>query len=158
LIAWRICKRKYSRHESILSGEGAKEFGGRWNEPGLPLVYASESSSLSLLEQMVHAPLERLPKSLVAVRIEVPDDASVTRVDANSLPPDWREVGNTFCIALGSDWIRSAAGLVLIVPSAVNPLERNILLNPVHPDIARCSLGDLVDVEHDRRLIAFFDQ
>ena len=35
-----------------LSGEGAKIYGGRWNLPGNPAIYAGASISASLLERL----------------------------------------------------------------------------------------------------------
>ena len=36
------------------NGEGARLWGGRWNEPGRPVVYASSTLSLAALEYLVH--------------------------------------------------------------------------------------------------------
>jgi RES domain-containing protein len=156
VIAWRITKHRYSSRKIVLAGEGAKENGGRWNEPGLPLVYASESSSLALLETLVHMALRRLPKSLVAVRIRIPDDASCETIERKSLPPKWRKPDDPACAAIGSEWIRSKRTLVLRAPSATNPFESNILLNPQHPEIVRCDVEEVETVEFDVRLIAMF--
>ncbi|MBC5801262.1 MAG: RES domain-containing protein [Candidatus Eremiobacteraeota bacterium] len=158
MIAWRIAKRRYSNRESVLSREGAEECGGRWNAPGLRLIYASESSSLALLETLVHTSSRRLPKSLVAVTIRVPQNAGVRTISLRDLPADWREPDNRIGEHRGSTWIRSNATLVLRVPSAVNPLESSILLNPGHPDIARCTVGVPIAINFDPRLIALFGE
>ena len=42
--AWRIVKQKHSR--SAFSGEGARRFGGRWNSPGVSMVYLAHRRSL----------------------------------------------------------------------------------------------------------------
>lgn len=152
MTAWRIAKRRYSAKAQILGGDGAKG-GGRWNRAGLPLVYASENSSLAILENLVHFDERSFPKSLVAVRITIPDDAPVTRISARQLPATWRNVDNPGCIAAGTQWIESGESLVLCVPSAVNELEENVLLNPLHPDITRCRIGAPVPVLFDPRLI-----
>jgi RES domain-containing protein len=52
VTAWRITKRMHARNAS--SGEGAREFGGRWNNPGTAIVYTSQSQSLAALAMLVH--------------------------------------------------------------------------------------------------------
>ncbi len=155
MIAWRITKRRYSSREVVLSGRGAEELGGRWNEAGLPLVYASENASLGILETLVQASLQRLPKSLVIVQITIPDGLAVKKVGAADLSAAWKTIGNPQCAAIGSEWIRSRATPVLRVPSAVNPLETNLLLNPAHPAIAKCKVGKVIPLEFDARLLSF---
>ena len=51
--AWRITSEKYA--ETAFSGEGAKEYGGRFNRPGTPVVYTSESISRATLELLAKA-------------------------------------------------------------------------------------------------------
>jgi RES domain-containing protein len=72
------------------------------------------------------------------------------------LRADWRRSGHHECAELGSKWLRSRKSLVLFVPSAVNPLERNAIINPEHAEIARCAVGDIIDVKYDERLLALF--
>ncbi len=153
MIAWRLTKRRYSAKRTILDGEGARE-GGRWNKAGLPLVYASESSSLAILENLAHVRERYLPPSLVAVPITIPDDAPVRSISARDLPSTWRDIDNAECVNIGSSWIEARTGLVLRVPSAANSLEENILLNPLHRDISRCDVGEPVPVVFDLRSIA----
>ncbi len=155
MIAWRITKRKYSSRDVVLSGSGAEEQGGRWNEAGLPLIYASENASLALLETLVQASLQRLPKSLVIVSITMPESALTKVIRIEDLPMQWKAIGNPQCVAIGSEWIRSKATPALRVPSAVNPLEANILLNPAHPLIVKCRVGKPIALEFDPRLFSF---
>jgi RES domain-containing protein len=155
VIAWRITKRRYSSRDAVLRGGGAEEIGGRWNAPGLPLVYASENASLALLETLVQASLQRLPKSLVIVQIAVPESLSVRTIRDAELPAEWKAIGNARCVAIGSEWIRTKQTAMLRVPSAVNPLESNILLNPAHPETAKCRVGKAIPLEFDPRLLSF---
>jgi len=134
---------------------GAEEFGGRWNEAGLPLVYASENASLAILETLVQASQQRLPKSLVIVPITIPDTLAVKVVGVADLSQEWKTIGNAQCAAIGSAWIRSKVTAVLRVPSAVNPLETNVLLNPLHTAIAKCRVGKTIPLEFDARLLSF---
>jgi RES domain-containing protein len=155
VIAWRITKRRYSSRDAVLGGIGAEELGGRWNEAGLPLVYASENASLALLETLVQASMQRLPKSLVIVQITIPQELAVRVIAAADLPSSWKAIGNARCVAIGSEWIRSRATPVLRAPSAVNPLEMNVLLNPAHPALAKCRIGRPIPLEFDTRLLSF---
>jgi RES domain-containing protein len=118
-------------------------------------VYASENSSLAILETLIHVADRNLPRSLVAVRITIPSNAHVTKVAVSDLPATWRDVDNPQCIALGTQWIESRVGLVLRVPSAANSLEESVLLNPLHPDIERCHVDDGVGVVFDPRVVGF---
>lgn len=154
MIAWRITKAAYSRKSALLSGAGAKDVGGRWNERGLPLVYGAQSSSLALLETIVHVSLERLPHDLVAVPIEIPEDATVSRIGVGDLSAGWQDVTAVRCRQIGSNWLRAKSSLVLVVPSATNPLENNILINPEHHDVERCRLGKSAAIRFDPRLNA----
>ncbi len=155
MIAWRITKRRYSSRTIVLSGSGAEEQGGRWNETGLSVVYASENASLALLETLVQASEQRLPKSLVMVQITIPESLEMRTIEAEDLSASWKEIGNAQCAAIGSEWVRSRATAVMRVPSAVNPLETNILLNPAHPRIAKCRVGKSIALDFDARLLSF---
>ena len=65
---WRICRRPFAD----LSGEGARLYGGRWNAPGRPLIYAAETAALAVLEVRVHLDLDwdMLPDDYVLVAID----------------------------------------------------------------------------------------
>jgi hypothetical protein len=52
--------RVYRLHRAIhdpRSGHGAERFGGRWNHPGVAIVYTAEARSLPVLECVVHTSL-----------------------------------------------------------------------------------------------------
>lgn len=127
---WRIARAAYEP----LDGEGARRVGGRWNEPGLPVVYASEHLSLAALELLVHVDPDLVPDDLHAFEVDVPDGASVESVGPAELPDDWRLVpDHPRCREIGAAWIGAGAALLLRVPSVIVPEERNVLLNPAHP-------------------------
>ncbi|MBX6364605.1 MAG: RES family NAD+ phosphorylase [Gemmatimonadetes bacterium] len=130
---YRIASAPYAR----LDGEGARLYGGRWNSRGVAVVYASTTLSLAALEYLVHTDIDNVPGDLVALTIDVPDEAPVEEVALEELPDGWRTgVDHPACIARGDDWIRRGSALLLRVPSAVIPIEFNGLLNPVHPAAA----------------------
>jgi len=55
------------------------------------------------------------------------------------LPDDWRET-EAPTPQIGMDWVTSGASLGLWVPSYVEPSERNLVLNPAHPDYPKITL------------------
>src|ERR1700743_29315 len=65
------------RRCSIFDGTGARITGGRWNSPGRPLIYAAETFAGALLEILVHANLNRIPRSHACIEIVMPDDVSI---------------------------------------------------------------------------------
>jgi RES domain-containing protein len=145
---WRIDKPR----RNAFSGEGAKRFGGRWNSPGVAVVYLSEHQSLAALEIFVHLqPLVPQDKYL-AYFVEW-DEAEMEELSAKKLPLDWRaSPPGPATMQLGDQWVREARFVVLAVPSAVVPAERNFLLNPAHPKFRQLRLHKPVEFAFDNRL------
>jgi len=129
LSAWRIVKRKYQ--EDAFSGEGSRKFGGRWNSPGLAMVYTAESQSLAALEMLVHLEAQELLAHYVVFQVSF-EKALVKDVDT-PLPKGWdAEPVPRSAQAVGDQWCREAASAILRVPSAIVLSENNYLLNPRH--------------------------
>lgn len=82
MIAWRLA----TSLSPPLTGGGARRRGGRWNSPGVPMVYASAHLSLAVLELLVHLESDDLPDNLVAYRLEVPDRLLEEQPD---VPLEW---------------------------------------------------------------------
>lgn len=146
---WRIDKPR----RKAFSGEGAKRFGGRWNSPGVAVVYLSEHQSLAALEIFVHLrPLVPQEKYL-AYFVEW-EEAQMEELPAKKLPSDWRvsPPGPT-TMQIGDQWVREARTVVLAVPSAILPAERNFLLNPAHPKLHQLRLHKPVEFVFDDRLV-----
>lgn len=146
---WRIASGRFDP----LDGEGARRVGGRWNSPGRPVVYTSAHASLAALEKLVWVDPEDLPDDLFLFEIDLPDDAPMATVEPGDLPPDWTEAGSPACAGFGDRWLADSAALALVVPSAVIAEERNILLDPRHPDAARIRLVDSRPFAFDVRLL-----
>ena len=85
MLIWRVARKQHAD----LNGEGPRLFGGRWNSPGLAVVYAASHLSLSALGYLVHIDVEDVPDDLVAMAIAVPDDAGESALEPAELPPDW---------------------------------------------------------------------
>jgi RES domain-containing protein len=151
MIAWRIT----TASRVALDGEESRENGGRWHEAGRPLVYAAASCALATLEFLAH--LDGGPSDkLVAMHILIPDELRIDTMPPESLPPDWRTPRHPDCRACGQRWLErphSDRGAVLQVPSAVVPLEFNVLIDPTHPDAAAIAVHRVHDYALDSRLI-----
>jgi RES domain-containing protein len=131
---YRICRKQFA----ALDGEGARINGGRWNSPGVAVVYLATSISLAILEALVHADQADLPSDLVVLSVNVPDDIAVTTPKLRGLPSNWNTlIEPPECKAVGDAWIRAGKRALLRLPSAIVAEENIMLLNPAHPDARR---------------------
>ena len=129
---WRLCSRKHAA--TAFDGEGARRYGGRWNPPGVAVVYTAGTLSLAALELLVNLGSPGDAGDLVAVPAEVPDTLAIEVVQVIDLPRAWRDYPAPAALpALGARWVQEARSVVLSVPSVVIPGERNFVLNPAHP-------------------------
>ena len=132
ITAWRIVKAKHAA--SAFDGEGARVEGGRWNSPGTPVVYTSQSAALAVLEMLVHLGRSSILRSYVLIPCAF-DDRVMSRLDQRRLPKDWRSYPAPPALQLiGDEWVKSGTSAVLEVPSAVMETDSNYLLNPRHGD------------------------
>ena len=137
------------------TGKGAEITGGRWNEVGVPMVYAASSRALACLETIVPLNGGGLPLNRYLVEIVIPDDlmASAETHDPMTLAVGWdAEPPGRVSIGMGSRWIRSMRSTVLVIPSVIVPEEQNALINPTHPDAARISFHKRRKWLYDPRL------
>ncbi len=148
---WRICNKKFVA--SAFSGEGAKLWGGRWNEAGQPLVYTAANLSLAALETFVHLDSDLMPDELVAIAAIIPEKLKVTKIKVLDLPLNWRDYPAPDDIKqIGMDWIASQKSAVLVVPSVVIPEEENWLINPAHADFKRIKINEELPFSFDPRM------
>ncbi|WP_295387028.1 RES family NAD+ phosphorylase [uncultured Thiodictyon sp.] len=141
---------------SAFTGEGARLYGGRWNSPGVAMVYTAQSLSLAQLELLVHLEAEDvLRRHWRWFAVEVMPEAILECESWADLPPDyaaWPAPASTR--ALGDRWVAASASVALSVPSAITPGERTLLLNPAHPDYATAVVvGDAMRLTLDRRFV-----
>ncbi len=140
MYVYRICGRK---HAAALDGEGAKKFGGRWNSRNYPALYTSMHLSLAALETLVHVDFDNLPTELVWLKIEIPDDSSIEIFSGYSESVD--------AAVIGDDWLQKKRTLALVVPSAVIPIEQNVILNPVHIEMTGVRVLETHEFQFDER-------
>ena len=131
--AFRLCKTKHLA--SAMAGEGVRLAGGRWNSPGLPVVYAASSLSLATLEVMVHLEeIEVFYHLFSWLGLEIPE-IIIEPLDITHLPDGWHsDETNAAARAVGDQWLLSMKSAVMAVPSVVTEGEKNYLLNPRHQD------------------------
>ena len=142
LSCWRVCPARRAR--TAFDGDGARLYGGRWNPKGHRIVYCASSLSLATLEAFVHFDASTSPVvEQVSIRVTLDDEViRVERVNPAKLPDDWRTYPAPVVLAdIGAEWLQSKRTVALLVPSAVTPIEDNVLLNPEHPDMAKVVIG-----------------
>jgi RES domain-containing protein len=121
----------------------ARLWGGRWNSPGRPLVYAADSAALAVLEVRVHLDLsfDLLPADYVLLTLDL---GTLSIETVPSLPLD--------TAAFGDAWLAAGRTTVLQVPSIIVPESANILINRRHPDATRVTVAEKRPFGFDERL------
>jgi RES domain-containing protein len=149
MIAFRLLKQNYG---SGLSGKGAEIAGGRWNSPGISIIYTSESRALCTAEVAVNLPLGNIPSGFEMISIFIPDDIVITEIREEDLPFGWKVFPlATITQKIGDEFIIQGKSLVMKVPSAVVPGDYNYLINPRHPDFSRIEIIKREPYEFDER-------
>ena len=146
--AWRIADGRFDPFSPV----GASLVGGRWNSPGLGVIYASRSYAGAMLECLAHAGIGRVPRTHVAIEIAIADSVAIEREDESGLPVGWDHADLRVARAFGDAWIRERRTAVLVVPSVVARREGNVLINPQHPDFTRIVASTPEPVVWDARL------
>jgi RES domain-containing protein len=123
---------------------------GRWNTHGSPLIYTSEHYSTALLEKLVHGS-GRLPPNQHYIAITIPPGVSYEVFSAPALP-GWDSMPAVASRAFGERWVQEKRSAILLVPSVVARLDRNVLINPAHAEFATIQTSLHEPVYWDRRL------
>lgn len=132
---WRIATETREFAAIDLSGKGAAKNPGRWNGPGQPVVYASPTVALAMLETAAHINAMGLPLNRFLVALEIPDDlwAQRQQITAGELPVGWAAIpAGLISVEIGAQWLSRQSSLVLCVPSVIVPEELVALINPAH--------------------------
>lgn len=147
---WRVYNPAFG--SDPFDGEGARLYGGRWNLEGMPVVYCSGSLALAVLEVLVNAQLNLTLSSYQAVPVDV-DEKQIEKLNERRLPPGWRQSPPPYSVqSIGDEWAVTRSSLVLEVPSAVIPLEKNFVINPLHPAFMKLVKGKPIPLPIDDRL------
>jgi RES domain-containing protein len=130
----------------------ARRFGGRWNTPGVPMVYASSSLALAAIELFVHLEPNLQPDDLVSIAATLPEGEPALRMGPDQLPEGWWTDDFEPLRAVGDKWIREKSSLAVEVPSAALRVEWNVLVNPLHPAIAQIKVEEPQAFHFDARM------
>lgn len=130
-VVYRVVRQKYASQPLDTTGTWLN--GGRWNPPGIGILYTAEHPALALVEILVHMP--QLPYvDLPTYRLfslEIPDD-SRRIVPVDKLPAYWNDNSYAHSQYILRDWLAQPDMLALGVPSSVLPDGINYLLHPAH--------------------------
>lgn len=148
MIIYRFSHKDFAND---ISGTGARLKGGRWNMPGVPVLYTSEHISLAMLEILVNAVSLSQLSSIQLVEIQVPNDASQKEIKLTDLKKNWFD-DIDHCQWLGSEILRSNSSLLIRCPSSIIHQEHNILVNPSHNDFKKVKVKKVTDMYFDPRL------
>ena len=111
------------------------------------------SLSLALLEIIVHLEFKEALKLYKAIPVSFPKSALAV-IDSSALPTDWsKPIPHSSTQLSGNHWIRSRSSVALQVPSAIVPIEFNILINPAHPMFQTLEVGEPMDLPLDPRVM-----
>lgn len=150
---WRITSSEFA--ESAFTGGGSADHPGRWNHRGCMVGYSSDSPALAMLEVLANAETFAALRNRLIIRAFIPDKG-VYVLPHEDLPQDWRLYPIPPSTRdIGDAWLLDGVFPVLSVPSAVMPLQRNILLNPEHEEFTDLEVQELLPLDVDPRLTDF---
>lgn len=136
----------------IFDATGSRLYPGRWNTSASPMIYASEHYSTAMLEKLVHGS-GHMPPNQHFVEITIPPGLSYEMFSA-AHHPGWERADGSVSRAFGETWQAEGRSMILIVPSVVARMERNILINPAHPQFGAITTGLHQPIWWDKRLFA----
>lgn len=114
----------------IYDARGSALYPGRWNTADTPVIYAGEQYSTAMLEKLVSGN-GRVPPNQHYIEITVPAGLTYEVVTKDSLP-GWDTLDPWASRTFGAAWVNEQRSAILIVPSYVARIERNIIINPAH--------------------------
>lgn len=148
MIVYRFAHWKFAQE---LSGTGARLNGGRWNPPGIPVLYTSESISLALLEVLANACTLKELQLLQLMEIEIPNTSDRQEIKLPGLKKNWF-TDFDYTQWMGQEILKTKKTVLLQCPSAIVHKEHNYLINPLHPDFKKIKLYASTDFYFDERL------
>lgn len=138
---------------AAFSGDGAAKYPGRWNFRGIRAVYCSETLAGACLETLVHIrPVPRVFPASVFFEVEIRDEL-LEEPSLAKLPVGWNvEIVSPESRDFGTKFLQSGRAVGLVVPTALIPRERNVIVNPLHPVFKIDDVKGPYPFYYDRRL------
>ena len=134
----------------IWSYGGARISSGRWHEAGASIIYCSEPYSTAMLEKLVYYDGE-MPPYQHFLQITIPAGTSYEVADSDLLT-GWAIPDGEAARRFGRDWFQEERSAILIVPSVVARMERNIVINASHAEFSKIKVGLETPIWWDERL------
>jgi RES domain-containing protein len=127
LVAWRLDRDQHAATWN--SGEGAFRFGGRWNSPGVRVVYCALDPATAILEVAVHKGFDVLDTERhVLTALTITQPAGVHVVDPGKVPNrNWLISGIESAGQQQFGDALLAAHKFVVIPSAVSSHSWNLL-------------------------------
>jgi len=164
-VGYRSCTPEYANENDLVTGEGSKLHGGRWNPIGISMVYLSLTPETAMAETLANnryfgIPVEdAMPRTFVAVRaalqvvLDLRDGRIRQRLQVSEeriLTVDWRKE-----VRSGRDPITQMIGRAayevglegLVVPSSADPRGHNLLIFP-----GNMTLPHQLQIQNPKRL------
>ncbi len=141
-----------SGEHPIWDDGGAWRAAGRWHEAGSGVIYAAEHYSTAMLEKLVHYEGE-MPPNQHFIEITIPAGVSY-EVVTTDLIEGWSKPDGEAARRFGRKWFSEVRSALLIVPSVVARMERNILFHTAHDDFPRITPGLETPIWWDERLFS----
>lgn len=136
-----------------LSGTGAYNEGGRWNNEGIFALYTSEHAALSMLEVLVHTDEAEFPPHMFIITIEIDNKAPILEIADEDLPENWRIPENITLKEMGDKVFKDKKFIGIKVRSAVMRNSYNYILNPLYPGYYNLvKVIEVIVLEVDKRL------
>lgn len=137
-----------------LSGESAKIYGGRWNRPGHPAIYAGASISASLLERLtIDSELLSSERYLLysVMELNIPETL-ISFPKIEELPLDWNQIPAVRgSMEFGTKLLKTGI-LCFAAPSVADPSSLNFVINPLSVDFQSVTFI-VYPLELDKRII-----
>ena len=114
----------------IFDSTGSKLWPGRWNTNASPMIYTSEHYSTAMLEKLVHGN-GQMPPNQHWIEITIPPGVSY-EIFSTGDHSGWEAEDCLVSKAYGEAWQKSKRSQLLIVPSVVAHMERNVQINDGH--------------------------